>query len=162
MGLWLDYSLKVTESSMNSFMHDCYSFVFLSDLSVRFGQLDWFILQWERCFVMGSILQCSISQWQKGTRHVFVLFPLRIKRWGLFILLEFTLSTSCHSSPCITLFVMTLIHREASIEALLKWSHSNRCRQESAYLLMDVMPIYTWSLPWIWTWLCAILSIARQ
>ena len=29
------------------------------------------------------------------------------------------------------------------------WSNSNRCRQESAYLLMDVMPIYTWSLPWI-------------
>ena len=58
VGLWSDYLWILFEHSLNSFMHDLYSFVFLSDLLVWFGQLDWFFLQWERCFVMGSILRC--------------------------------------------------------------------------------------------------------
>lgn len=29
------------------------------------------------------------------------------------------------------------------------WSNSNTGRQESTYLFMDMMPIYTWSLLWI-------------
>ena len=53
-------------------------------------------------------------------------------------------SCSKHYSVC-----MNLIRREASIEAHSEWSNSSRCRQELVYLFMDVMPIYTWSLPWI-------------
>ena len=96
ISLWLDYLWIIFESSLNSFMHDYYCFLYLFDLLIWFGQLYWFILQWERCFVMGSVLRWSISQWKKGTRHVFILLPLIIKQWGLFILIEFTLSTSCH------------------------------------------------------------------
>ena len=44
----------------------------------------------------------------------------RIKRGGLFILVEFTLSTSRHLTPSITSHVMNLIRREASIESLMK------------------------------------------
>ena len=54
-------------------MHDCYSFVFLSDLSIWFGQLDWFILQWERCFVMGSILRCSILVTEGDMTHICIV-----------------------------------------------------------------------------------------
>ena len=75
-------------------MHVYYSSVFLSDLSVWLGQLDWFILQWESCFVMGSILRCSILVIERDMKRI-VSLPLRIKRWGLFMC-EFTLSISCH------------------------------------------------------------------
>jgi hypothetical protein len=83
---------------------------------------------------MGSILQCPHLVIEGVARHVFVLLPLRVKRRGLIILLGFILSTLCHHTSCITLFVMNLIRREATIEALSKWSNSSRCRWESVYL----------------------------
>ena len=61
-------------------MHGYYTFVFLSDLSVWSGQQDWFILQWERCFVMGSILWCSIL--------VTTLSIYHSKTWSLQITVE--------------------------------------------------------------------------
>ena len=39
-----------------------------------------------------------------GTRHVFVLLSLRVKRRGLFILIGFTLSTSCQFDEGVTPF----------------------------------------------------------
>ena len=83
---------------------------------------------------MGSILRCPHLVTEGVARHVFVLLPLMIKWQGSIILLGFILSTLCHHTSCITLFVMNLIRREASIESLSKWSNSSRCRQESVYL----------------------------
>ena len=91
----------------------------------------------------GFNLVVSSPSDRRGSEARIILMLLRIKQWGLFILVEFTLSTSCHHSPSITSFVMNLIRREASIEALSKWINSSRCRQESVYLFTDVMPIYT-------------------
>ena len=38
-GFVSNYPLKLMESFANFIMHDCYSFVFLSDLSIWFGQV---------------------------------------------------------------------------------------------------------------------------
>src|SRR3990170_5409964 len=81
MSLLSDYLWILFESSLNSFMHDYYTFVFLSDLLIWFGQLDCSFLQWERCFVMGSILRCPHPVTVGVARHVFVFLPLRIKIW---------------------------------------------------------------------------------
>ena len=62
--------------------------------------------------------------------------------WILFVYIMSLFSK--HYSVC-----MNLIPREASIEALSKWSNSGRCRQGPVYLFMDVMPICKWSLSWI-------------
>ena len=43
VGLWYEYTWEVIEYFMSFIMHDCYRFVHLSDLSIQFGQLDWFI-----------------------------------------------------------------------------------------------------------------------
>ena len=74
----------------------------------------------------GFNLVVSSHRDRRGSKALIVLLPLWIKQWGLFILLEFTLSTSCHHTSCITIFVMNLKHSEASIEALSKWSNSSR------------------------------------
>ena len=92
VSLWSDYLWILFESYLNSFMHDYYSFVFLSNLLIWFGPLDWLFLQLEGCFVMGSILRCSIPV-TEGYMTRIVLLLLRIKIWGLFMH-EFTLSTS--------------------------------------------------------------------
>ena len=81
VGLWSDYSWEIFESSLNSFMHDCYRFVFLSDLSVWFGKLDLFILQWERCFVMGSILRCSIPVTERDMTRICIV-AIKDKKTG--------------------------------------------------------------------------------
>jgi hypothetical protein len=44
-----------------------------------------------------------------GARHIFVLLPLRIKRRGLILLLDFFLSTLCHLAYNVTLFFVNLI-----------------------------------------------------
>ena len=71
--LWSYYSWMLIESSPNFILHNCYSFVFLSDLTVWFGQLDWFILQWERFYVMGSVLQCSIPVKERDMKHICII-----------------------------------------------------------------------------------------
>ena len=45
---------------------------------------------------MGSILHCSIPVIEGDMTRIIVSLPLSIKRMGLFILIEFTLSASCH------------------------------------------------------------------
>jgi hypothetical protein len=45
-------------------------FVFLFELSVWFGQLDWFFLRWERCFALGSILWCPHPVTVGAARHI--------------------------------------------------------------------------------------------
>ena len=94
---------------------------------------------------MGSILWCPHLVTEGVARHVFVLLLLRIKRRGLIILIGFILSTSCHHTSCIAMFVMNLIRREASIEALSKWgnrldaeSFRSTCHRRNAYVL--IMP----------------------
>ena len=44
----------------------------------------------------GFNLTVSFPSDSRGSKARIVLLPSRIKRWGLFILIEFTLSTSCH------------------------------------------------------------------
>ena len=44
----------------------------------------------------GFNLAVSSPRDRRGSEARIVLLLLKIKRWGLFILLEFTLSTSCH------------------------------------------------------------------
>ena len=41
------------------------------------------------------------------------------------------------------------------------WSNSSRCRKESVYLSWTWC-LYTWSLPWISSWLFIFLSISQQ
>ena len=74
----------------------------------------------------GFNLAVSSPRDRRGSDAHFLLLPLRVKRRGLIILLGFILSTLCHHTSCITLFVMNLIRREASIEVLSKWSTSGR------------------------------------
>ena len=108
VGLWSDYSWEIFESSLNSFMHDCYSFVFLSDLTVWFGQLDWFILQWERCFV-SSILRCSIPV-TKGDMIRICIVAIKDKKMGF---LPYWLDLSLYTmSSCLRRYsvLVNLIH----------------------------------------------------
>ena len=77
---------------------------------------------------MGSILHCPHLVIEGVARHIFVLLLLRVKRWGSIILVGLVMYTLFHHTLGITLFVMNLIRREASIEALLKWSNISRCR----------------------------------
>jgi hypothetical protein len=77
----------------------------------------------------------AIKDKTEGLIHISrVFFVYIMSSYFRFILVEFSLSTSCHHTSCITLFVMSLIPREASIEPLLKWSNSSRCRIISVYL----------------------------
>lgn len=67
------------------------------------------------------------------------LLPLRVKRWGSFILIGFTLSISCHHPPSITLFSLNTLY--ACWIAVNRWNNSSTCMQESVYLLTNMMPI---------------------
>ena len=99
---------------------------------------------------MGSILRCPHPVTERIARRVFVLLPLREKQWGLFILLEFNLSTSCHHTSCITLFVMNLTRREA-VEALSTWSNivvdvesfQSTCHRRDAYMIIAMNNVIT-------------------
>ena len=80
---------------MNSFMHDLYSFVFLSDLLIWFGQLDCFFLQWERCFVVGSILRCSYPLTEGDMTRICIV-AIKDKKMGFVHIYWIYPSTSCH------------------------------------------------------------------
>ena len=140
-------------------MHYFYSFVFLSDLLVWFGKLDWFFLQWERCFVMGSILQCSIPV-TKGDMTRICIIAIKDKMMG-FIHLAWVYFVYIMSS-CLRRY--SLLYELNTLDvcciAVDVWSNSSRCRQESIYL-SRTWCLYTWSLPWISSWLFAFLSIAQ-
>ncbi len=45
-------------------------FASLFELSIWFGQLDWFFLQWEKCLALGSILRCPFPVTAGAARHV--------------------------------------------------------------------------------------------
>ena len=61
-----------------------YSLVFLRRLWVLFGQLDLFILQWEEVLCSGFDLTVLDPSDRKGCKARIVLFPSRIKGWGLY------------------------------------------------------------------------------
>ena len=81
---------------------------------------------------MGSILRCPHLVMAGVARHVLLLLPLRVKRQGLFIFLEFFLSTS----SCLKRY--SIYHELYTIDACWIavdwWSNSSRFRQESVYL----------------------------
>ena len=115
---------------MNSYMHDCYSLVFL----LRNFGLVWPIrlifLPWEEVLCDGfDLAMLNLSDRKRHDTHVSLL--LRVKRWGLFIC-EFILSTSCHCSYCITPFFHELNTIDPCWIAVNVWS-SSRSRQESVY-----------------------------
>ena len=123
--LWI-----LLESSLKSFMHDLYALVFL----LRNFGLVWptrlIFLDMGRGALWWAQSCGAQSQWQKGTWHAFVSLPLRIKWWSLFILIGFTLSTSCHL--CLRhysiLYELNILY--ACRIAIDVWSNSSRCRQE--------------------------------
>ena len=87
-------------------------------------------------------LAMSSPSVSRGSETHIVLLLLRRKRQGLIILLGFILSTLCHHTSCITLFVMNLICREASIEALSKWSNSSKMQMDVGLLVTGTTPMY--------------------
>ena len=57
---------------------------FFSDIWISFDQLDLFILQWEEVPGSGFDLMVLDPSDRRGT-DTYVLLPLRITRWGLFL-----------------------------------------------------------------------------
>ena len=57
----------------------------------------------------GFNLAVSSTSDRRGSEARIVLLPLRVKRQGLFVLIGFTLSTSCHLAYSVTPYVMNLI-----------------------------------------------------
>ena len=80
----------------------------LFDLFVFSGQDRWVVLQREWCIVVGSILRCSNPVTERMKTRIELL-PLRVKRRGFILLLDFFLSTLCHLAYCVTLFLANLI-----------------------------------------------------
>ena len=152
------YPWILFESSLNSFMYDCYSFVFLSDLLIWLGQLDWFFLQWERCFVMGSILGCWILVTERDMTHIFIV-AIKDKRMGFIHVWVyfFYIMSSCLRRYSILYELDTL---DACWIAIDVWSNSSRCRIILVYL-SRTWCLYMWSLPWISSWLFAFLSVQQ-
>ena len=74
-------------------MHDCYSFVFLSDLLIWFGQLDRFFLAMEEVLCNEFDLAVLNPSDRRG-HDTYYIVAIKEKRWDLFMR-EFTLSTSC-------------------------------------------------------------------
>ena len=110
---------------------------FFSDIWFLFGQLDLFILQWEKVLCSGFDLTVLDPSDRRGT-DTYVSLLLRIKRWGL-SLHRWNFSTSCHRSYCITLFPHELNTLDACWIEVDVWSNSSRCRQEFAT---------SWALCW--------------
>ena len=147
VGLWSNYPSILFESFPNSYMHDHYSFVFLFGLLIWFGQLDCFILQWERCFAMSSILRCSIPVTEGDMTRIFIVSTMG-KMMG-FIYIDwvyFVCIMSCSLRHYSVLYELNTL--DACWIAVDVLSNSTRCRQESVYL-SRTWCIYTWSFPWI-------------
>jgi len=69
---------------------------FFSETLVWFGQLDLFFLKWVEVLCDGfNLVVCSPGD-SRGCEARIVLFPLRIKRWGLYHIARVYPSTSCH------------------------------------------------------------------
>ena len=144
VSLWSDYPWILFDSSLNSFMHDYYGFVFLSDLLIWLGQLDWFFLQWERCFVMGSVLQCSIPVTERDMTRISVV-AIKDKTMGFihaWVYFVYIMS-SCLRRYSVLYELSTL---DACWIAIDVWSNSSRCRIVSAYLTRTWC-LCSWSLP---------------
>ena len=140
-----DYPWILFEFSSNSFMHDCYSFVFL----LRSIDLVWptrlIILQWEEVLCNGFNLSViyilvterdktricivSIKDKKMGFIHAWVYFVYIMSSWlrRYSILYELNNLDTCWT-------------------AVKVWSNNSRCRQESLYL-SRIWCLYTWSLP---------------
>ena len=56
-------------------------FVILFELSVWFGQLDWFFLQWEKCLTLGSISRCRHPVTVGVARH-YCIVAIEDKKMG--------------------------------------------------------------------------------
>jgi hypothetical protein len=82
---------------------------------------------------MGSILRCPHPVTVGVARHVFVLLPLRIKRWGFTILIG---SIPLHHVILLKalLYSYELNTLDACWIAVDVWSNSSRCRIVSVYL----------------------------
>ena len=77
--LWLydlEYSLKVMESLLKVIMHDYYSFVFLSDLSIIALYVE---SSGGEVLCSGFNLVVSSPSDNRGSKARFVLLPLRLK-----------------------------------------------------------------------------------
>ena len=152
-------SMKLFESLLHSFMHDYYSLVFL----LRSIDLVWptrlIYLAMGRG-VLWWVRSCGAqSQWQKGTWHVCIV-AIKGKNMGFihaWVYFVYIMS-SCLRRYSVLYGLNTL---DACWIAVDVWSNSSRCRQESVYLNWTWC-LYTWSLPWISSWLFAFLSIAQQ
>ena len=108
-------------------------FVFLFELSVWFGQLDWLLLQWERCLALGSILR-DFTQWQsRGSETRIELLPSRIKD-GVYITLHEFIPLHHVIFLKALLCSYELNTLDACWIAVDVWSNSSRCRIVSVYL----------------------------
>ena len=67
---------------------------FFCDLLVWFGQLDWFILQWEEVLCNGFDLTVLNPSDKRG-HETYCIVAIWVKKGGLFIP-DFIFSTSCH------------------------------------------------------------------
>ena len=159
VGLWSEYLWTLMESFLNLIMHACYSFVFISDLSVWFDQLDWFIFSGSGAlwWVQSCGALYLVKEGDK-TRICIVVIKGKIME---FIHIGWVYSVYIMSS-CLRRY--SVFHELNTIDAwwiaVDWWSSSSRCRQESVYL-SRTWCLYTWSLPWS-SWLFAFLSIAQQ
>ena len=135
--------LEIIESSLNSFMYDWVTFASIFELSVWFGLLDWSFLQWEKCLPLSSILWCPYPVDRKGCKAHIVLFPSRIKRWGLYHIAWVYPSTSCHLLNAL-LCSYELNTLDACWIAVDVLSNSSRCRIVLIYLSRTWF-LYKWS-----------------
>ena len=134
LSLWSDlcfYPWKLFESFDLLYAWALIASYFFSDIWVLFGQLDLFILQWEKVLCSGFDLTVLDPSDIRGN-DMYVSLLLRITRWGLFLHKQI-LCTSCHRSYCVTPFLHELNTLDACWIAVDVWSNSSRCRQESVY-----------------------------
>ena len=86
------------------------------------------MLPWEEVLCDGfDLALLNLTDRNRNDMHVSLL--LRVTRWGLYIR-GFILSTSCHRSYCITLFLQEPNTLDACWIAVNVWSNSSRCRQQ--------------------------------
>ena len=99
----------------------------------------------KRCFVMGSILRCSIPVTERD-RHVCII-ATKGKKMGFihtWVYLVYIMSSFLRRYS----ILYGLNTLDACWIAVDVWSNSSRCRQELVYL-SQTWCLYTWSLPWI-------------
>ena len=88
MDLWSSLSMNIIWIS-SEFLYAWFDiFVILFELSVWFGQLHWFFLQWEKCLALGSILRCPFPVTVGAPWHVLYCWHRGLKDGVYIILLE--------------------------------------------------------------------------